>query len=715
MGEEKQSELEIKKLSREIRRLKKNNDLLILANEQAARTQAFIQKQNSRQLFYISQLMKVSPNLEVIADRDLKIVMVSDTIYNINKNISRDTILHNMNLRDLLGDSVAEKDLNTIEERCASVLKREKPEVFRLKGVARGVTKYVRCEIRPMSMEGQDEGLILVFIDETEIVNAMEDAQKANAVKSDFLANMSHEIRTPINAVLGMNEMIIRESTGAAPSFDKINTYAENIKSAGNNLLSIINDILDFSKIEAGKMNMVVSDYQLSSVLNDINNMALYRAGAKNLDFRIVADESLPLMLRGDSVRVRQIITNIVNNAVKYTEKGSVTLSASGVYNEGKEEGKNVDLVISVKDTGIGIKEESIGKLFDKFERMDLEKNNTIEGTGLGLAITKKLLDVMGGTIDVKSVYGEGSTFTVTIPQKIVKAENMGNFLERTEKIIREEKTYEESFRAPGARILIVDDTKVNIIVLKGLLKKTEMTIDSASGGAEAIKLATDTKYDIILMDQRMPGMNGTEAMIGIRTTEGGVNHETPVICLTADAISGAKERYMSEGFEDYLTKPVDGEALEEMLIRYISPDKVVTGDGAAVTIEEVHELSPEEKMNKILTDAGINPSVGMKYCDGDLELYRSVLSDYVDEQKENLSMLEKYYESGDWDNYGVLVHSIKGTSRMIGAEQVAELALEMEEAAKEARVDRIIRGHVKLLTRYAALARSIREFFGPT
>ena len=410
-------------------------------------------------------------------------------------------------------------------------------------------------------------------------------AEKSNIAKSDFLASMSHEIRTPINAVLGMNEMILREGLRVRdkmPSdpdrlhetFVDICNYSGNIESAGNNLLSIINDILDFSKIEAGKMEVIDGDYKLSSVLNDVSNMIYFRAKAKNLKFIVDVDKSLPDGLYGDEIHVRQSVINILNNAVKYTEDGFVKLSVRGKKEIDSMNGYWINLVFEVSDTGIGIREEDMEKLFKRFERVDLEQNKTVEGTGLGLAITQNLLEMMGGKVSVMSKYGIGSTFTITIPQKIVSSEPVGDFKEKFEKEMARTKAYEDGFEAPDARILVVDDTKLNLSVVKGLLKYTKIMIDTAESGAESIEHAKDTPYDIIFMDQKMPKMDGSQALSLIRE-QGGVNKDTPVICLTADAVVGAREKYIAEGFSDYLTKPIDRNALEKMLIEYIPDEKV--------------------------------------------------------------------------------------------------------------------------------------------
>ena len=399
-----------------------------------------------------------------------------------------------------------------------------------------------------------------------ELEESKKKADNANQSKSDFLASMSHEIRTPLNAVIGMNEMILRESENPT-----VISYAKNVESAGNNLLSIINDILDFSKIEAGKLELVESPYKFSSVINDVVNMISIKASSKGLDFEAKVDELLPDGLIGDEVRIRQVMVNILNNAVKYTNKGFVNLSITG-----ERTTTTVDLCIKVTDSGIGIREEDIPKLFGKFERVDLGQNKTVEGTGLGLAITRSLLGMMKGDIEVESIYGKGSTFIIHIPQKIASDEPIGDYHKKFEMNANESRLYKETFIAPDAHILVVDDMPMNLTVITRLLKKTKINIDTAKSGDEALKLTMGTTYDLIFMDQLMPQMDGSKVLHHIRNQLHGMNIETPVICLTADAVSGAKERYLTEGFTDYLSKPVKGYALEAILSEHLPKDKVI-------------------------------------------------------------------------------------------------------------------------------------------
>ena len=429
-----------------------------------------------------------------------------------------------------------------------------------------------------LALENKDELHLLV-----ESMDRLEEerqrAEAANRSKSDFLANMSHEIRTPINAVLGMNEMAMREASQAAEdlahghaakeeTFRRLLLYTGDIRSAGQNLLAIINDILDFSKIESGKMELVTGNFKLSSVLNDVSNMILFRANAKQLAFHVDVDETLPDGLFGDEVRVRQVMTNVLNNAVKYTERGSVTMRV-------RCETDPFLLVCAVEDTGIGIREADIEKLFSKFSRIDVERNKTIEGTGLGLAITQNLLRMMNGTIDVQSEYGKGSVFTLRIPLTVTDPSPVGDFRKRFEEGIRESAGYRESFRAPEARILVVDDTPVNLTVIKGLLSETQVKINTATGGAQALEMTADIPFDLILMDQRMPQMDGTQTLHHLQEQTDGANAGTPVICLTADVVQGARDRYLGEGFTDYLSKPVEGAQLEALLMKYLPEEKV--------------------------------------------------------------------------------------------------------------------------------------------
>ena len=400
------------------------------------------------------------------------------------------------------------------------------------------------------------------------LIDMSERAVAASEAKTVFLSNMSHEIRTPINAILGMNEMVLRESGDQT-----ILSYSENIKSAGNTLLNLVNDILDLSKIEAGKFEIIPVDYDLSGMIHDLTNVITIRTEAKGLEFKIDIDNSIPKSLNGDEIRVKQIITNILTNAVKYTEKGSVTLKLTCKKTD--RDDNRVVIRVSVIDTGIGIKPEDMRKLFTKFERIEEKRNRKIEGTGLGMSITKSLLEMMGSELEVESVYGSGSTFSFDLEQKVVAWDQIGSYEQTNNDRPRAKEKYKEKLHAPDASVLVVDDTDLNLTVFSQLIKHTGIQIDTAESGNECLEKAAEKTYDLIFLDHMMPGMDGTETLHELRAQTSGPNRNTPVICLTADALEGAREQYISAGFTDYLMKPIRPELLEEMLINMLPKEKV--------------------------------------------------------------------------------------------------------------------------------------------
>lgn len=418
-------------------------------------------------------------------------------------------------------------------------------------------------------------GVIYRISDRTEshlyteqLINLKEEAERANEAKSIFLAHMSHEIRTPINAVLGMNEMILRESNS-----DLIRDYALNIQNAGRILLSIINDILDLSKIESGQMEIEEKDYHLGKMLIDIENMMTMRAEENSLALHIQADPMLPEALYGDEQRIKQCIINFLTNSIKYTREGQVTLRIDFT-----DKDKNtIDLQIAVADTGIGIEEDKLQILFDPFVRLDRSKNEKIEGTGLGLSITKNLIDRMNGRLSVESVYGKGSVFAFTIPQRVVGPDLLGDYKERLRRVAEHERS-REKFTAPQAKILVVDDNRVNITVARGLLKRLKVQFDSATGGQECLDKFEQNDYDIILLDHMMPVMDGIDTLHRMKQTERFRQRAPVVIAMTANAVTGAREEYLQEGFTDYLSKPIDYKKLEEMIRNYLPEEMIQYG-----------------------------------------------------------------------------------------------------------------------------------------
>lgn len=378
---------------------------------------------------------------------------------------------------------------------------------------------------------------------------AKDQAIKANNAKSEFLSSMSHEIRTPLNAIVGFSQALSEEDIN-----DNAKDEVKDIMMASNSLLELVNGILDISKIESGKIEIVNTEYQFKNIYDELVILAKARMGDKPLDFRCHYDEDIPSVLYGDYTRIKQIILNILTNAVKYTREGYIDFSVSSVRKD-----DICRLIISVEDSGIGIKQENIPKLFTKFERLDLEKNITIEGTGLGLAITKKLVELMNGTIVVQSIYGKGSKFTIAIDQRVVNKEVV------VEK--REEKKVSE-VHAEGRKVLIVDDNKINLKVASRLLENYKLDITTVESGALCIDKVNSDTYDLILMDDMMPNMSGVETLHKLKEIDG---FATPVVALTANAVTGMKEKYLNDGFDDYLAKPINRDELNNIVAKYLN------------------------------------------------------------------------------------------------------------------------------------------------
>lgn len=382
-----------------------------------------------------------------------------------------------------------------------------------------------------------------------------------------FLANMSHEIRTPINIIIGMNEMILRENDNPA-----VSNYSHNIENASNMLLGLVNDVLDFTKIESGRMEIVPKTYSLADLLQDGVLIINARVEGKPVSVQIDIDEKLPVKLYGDAIRIRQIMTNLLSNAAKYTSEGRITLKA---YSESIDE-ESILFCFSVIDTGMGIKKEDLPTIFDSFKRMDLEKNRNIQGTGLGLNIVKQLVEQMNGSIEVESEYEKGSVFTVKIPQKVIDKAPIGNLEAANRKKREQEETEQKIFTAPEANVLVVDDNQMNLTIMRGLLKRTKIKVDLATSGKQCLELTKKKKYDIILMDHMMPDLDGVETLHIMRNEEDNLNKDGIVIILTANAIAGGREMYLDYGFNDYVTKPIEPNKLEELLREYLPPELII-------------------------------------------------------------------------------------------------------------------------------------------
>lgn len=524
---------------------------------------------------------------------------------------------------------------------------------------------------------------------------SQQEAEAANMAKSSFLANMSHEIRTPINAILGMNEMILREEKDPA-----IRGYAGNIQASGNSLLSIVSDVLDISKIESGKLEIIPVDYEVNSLISDCCNMAAGRAKAKELELLVECADNVPMKLCGDETHIRQIIMNLLTNAVKYTEKGTVKLIVSGRFTDG-----GFVLKVDVSDTGIGIAEENLPQLFTQFQRFDLQRNRNIEGTGLGLSIVKRLCDLMSGTITARSVLGSGSTFTVELPQKVVDSTPCGGV--NLNYSAGAEHEYHHSFEAPEAKILAVDDLPVNLLVIANLLKETRIKIDTAGSGRECMDKCSQQKYDLILMDHMMPEMDGVLTFEKLHGDKSSPNFETPVIMLTANALAGMREQYMDVGFADYVSKPVRGAKLEEAIRRNL-PESLIKPASPEIPAEAV-STEPSGFADICGAVPELNVNAALQYCCGSAELLNDLLHDFT--ENDHFSDLKAAFEEKRWEDYRRHAHSLKSTSLMIGLTGLSERARASELALKGGCTEFAELNHDSLIEEYSALLGKIKDY----
>ena len=508
-------------------------------------------------------------------------------------------------------------------------------------------------------------------------------ADNANNAKNMFLAKMSHEIRTPINAVLGSDEMILRESNEK-----HIKRYAADLKSAANSILSIINDILDISKIEEGKLSIIPVEYDVSSMIHDVINMIGFKAKAKGLEFNCHIDSALPCRLYGDDIRIRQIIINILNNAVKYTEKGSVCFKVSLI--DWDQDSATIN--VSVSDTGIGMKKEELGKLFEPFERLDEKRNRNIEGTGLGMSISTQLLDMMGSSLNVESIYGEGSTFSFRLKQGIVDITPLGNFEKRMEQLVSTNVT-STRFTAPDAKILMVDDNAMNRKVFAQLLKRTKVKVTLCESGKECLDLVKKEYFDMIFMDHMMPDIDGIETFHYMKELGDYPCKDTPVIILTANAVTGAKEMYLKEGFNDFLSKPIVPEKLEQMIEENISKSLI---HDAADTSEDDMQGNVNPDIQDMPVIDGVDYELARTHFADDeslldmFRMFRGMINDDADE-------LENYYgqtQNGMFNEYRIKVHSMKNSAATVGIVPLAGMAKVLEDAARNEDIEVITRLH---------------------
>ena len=568
-----------------------------------------------------------------------------------------------------------------------------------------------------------------------------QEAIMAKDAQAKFLANMSHEIRTPINAVIGMNEMILRENED-----ETVRGYAQDIQSASNMLLELVNEILDFSKIESGQLEYMEDTYHIGTLIQDEKLLLNARVAGKPISTKIDVDPQIPSKLFGDELRIKQVLTNLLSNAVKYTKRGNVTLTVSFEWKD-KE---TILLCFSVEDTGAGIKQEDLPQLFDKFKRLDLNKNRTVEGTGLGLNIVKHLVEHMQGEIKVESEYGKGSVFTVFIPQKVMDKTPVGNYEQSARENRDANAPVQKEFTAPHAKLLVVDDNSMNLTLLKALLKRTKIQVDTAISGKVCLELTEKQKYDMILMDHMMPELDGVETLYLLRADQNNPNKDTIVVALTANAVEGSREMYLEYGFNDYFSKPIQADKLDELLLNYLPKSLVHMGGASkANAVQEIEEgsvsntdraesdrktpemsvtaigeennrsLNPDDSGNNFdgaqsyVTDSNVNrdanvkgdimmevtqeiiepllkidKELGLSYCLNSEDIYQEILAGFCEQVEEYLSPLDVCYNAENWEQYIIITHALKGNSLNIGASDFSKLSLQHELAGKERNID---------------------------
>lgn len=552
-------------------------------------------------------------------------------------------------------------------------------------------------------------GYIVTLTDQTERHQMIEDLQQArieaneaNHAKGVFLANMSHEIRTPMNSIIGFTDLILKE-----PISSSVRDYMSYIKTSSNNLLTLINSILDISKLESRKMELTCENYYVSVLIEDVFHTIDVLAKKKGLSFHMDIDPNFPHQLYGDVVRIRSILINILNNAVKYTPSGSI-------YFELLPSDEEADtFIFRITDTGIGIQKEAQKHLFDVFSQFDRRKNKNLEGTGLGLAISKGFAELMKGRIEVESVYGEGSTFTFIVPQVVIDPSPMRQIVPVATTADGALETDEISMEE--YHVLAVDDNAINLKVIQGHLEKYGVTVDTADTGQEAFFLCKKNQYDIVLMDYMMPKMDDAEAMNLIRSISDhyATGGQGKIIVLTANAVEGAREDLLALGFDDYLSKPIASEELERILTTYcISGSSTEEVAGTSVTepvVETVTENATESRpLAEQLPD--IDVTQGMKQCGDNEDLYREVLYILMTDSPEQLTKLKQLYDNGEWENFTIHIHSLKGQLLNIGHKTLGEEAQKMEFASRDGDYTYVDEHIASFMEAYSQLLEQLRS-----
>ena len=542
---------------------------------------------------------------------------------------------------------------------------------------------------------------------------AKDAADKANAAKTDFLSSMSHEIRTPLNAIVGFSDCIKNSE-----DLSEAKENADDIINASNTLLEIVNGILDISKIEAGKLEIINSNYNASNLFSGLAKLMTPKMNEKGLDFQVTIAPDLPAVLYGDSANIKKVVTNLLSNAYKYTDSGFVKYDVKCVNANGI-----CRLIITVTDSGRGIKKESIDKLFTKFQRVDEDRNTTIEGTGLGLAITKQLVELMGGSVVASSIYGEGSKFTITLDQRIENVE-----------VVEEKINVVDTIDLTGKKILVVDDNSINLKVAKKLLERYNATVEICDSGFKCIELIeSGDSFDLILMDDMMPKMSGTQTLQKLKENP---TFKIPVFALTANAITGMKERYLGAGFDSYLAKPIEKEAMINEFNKLFNSTKVenteqtptVEGNQVSNNVVNpevtVEEDKVEESVKIEVVDNSVVKSVdylksnnidvdhGLELL-GDMELYNDTMNDFIDEVLKRLPLLEEYKNNSDMPNYAILVHAIKSDCKYLGIMSLADINYEHELKSKANDIDFVNSNYDSLISEINKYLDICKEYIG--
>lgn len=663
-----QLKLELKKAHREVKRLHRENNILSTMNEQANRFREFSEAKKGRQEYYTRMFVENSPNISIMLDNQLKTLLATERYYQVGQ-YTTEEINDGLPIATVFHGVMEYSECKHLESVCQTALT-EQREIHCIEKLHVGKQEFV-YDVYIHPVKGMAEGencLMLIMVNITDIISAKEKAETADKAKSSFLANMSHEIRTPMNAIHGMAEFIIRDTTDI---FARENAIL--IKNASTSLLTIINDILDFSKIEAGKMELINSSFQLASLLVDVAAIIRIKLKDSKVSFVLQIDPEMPRGLIGDEIRIKQIMVNLLNNAVKFTQEGTITLRM-GCRRLGDD--NTVKIYGSVEDTGIGIKPQDMDKLFSSFEQVDTRRNRSIEGTGLGLAISRRLCESMGGTLGVKSTYGQGSVFSWTMVNQVDDWTPIGTIGKGD--IQNQEQLFQYTFIAEKAKVLVVDDNKVNLKVAEGMLSPYRIQVVTAESGYEALELLKQQHFDIVFMDHMMPIMDGVETLQKLRLLP---NHEKDVVvALTANAVAGVQDEYLQLGFQGYLSKPLGDKELDECLRKFLPSNTIY-------------------KLDKPFTSR-------MDEVDQD------ILMQVYTEGHKKIKLFMNLLEAEDWPRYTIEAHALKSVAAHIGQKQLAEMAKAHEKAGKSGDYQYIYQNFDRLLAQYGALLTYISEKF---